>query len=187
MSWCVTRFVMSWCVTRFCNSEIIDPYQSCFKTAKVYLKNFLKGNRPVFSFVNSYKSSPNRMAPVIENNRFLKAPEKKYTFSKCYRKSNILEIFWVCYTKNKLPIIFTKYEKPHFPTLSKFKILMRLKKIFFLFVNSYKSAPNQKADVIENNRFLKAPENEYIFSKCYRNLNISEIFWVCYTKNKLYE
>ena len=39
---------------------------------------------------------------------------------------------------------------------------MRLKKIFFLFVNSYKSAPNQKADVIENNRFLKAPENEML-------------------------
>ena len=30
---------------------------------------------------------------------------------------------------------------------------------------------------------LKAPEHEYIFSKYSRNLNISEIFWVCYTKN----
>ena len=113
----VTRFVMSWCVTRFCNSGIIDPYQSCFKTAKVYLKVFLKSNHPVFSFVNSYKSSPIQMADVIENNRFLKAPGKKYTFSKCYRNLNILEIFWVSYTKNKLPIIFTKYKKHQFPTL----------------------------------------------------------------------
>ena len=30
---------------------------------------------------------------------------------------------------------------------------------------------------------LKAPEHEYIFSKYSRNLNISGIFWACYTKN----
>ena len=30
---------------------------------------------------------------------------------------------------------------------------------------------------------IKAPEQEYILSKYSQNLNISEIFWVCYTKN----
>ena len=31
--------------------------------------------------------------------------------------------------------------------------------------------------------YLKAPEHEYMFSKYSQNLNISEIFWSCYTKN----
>ena len=30
---------------------------------------------------------------------------------------------------------------------------------------------------------LKAAEHEYIFSKYSRNLNMSEIFWACYTRN----
>ena len=49
-------------------------------------------------------------------NIYLKAPEHEYIFSKYSRNLNISEIFWECYTKNNLPVIFTKYKKNHFLT-----------------------------------------------------------------------
>ena len=34
--------------------------------------------------------------------------------------------------------------------------------------------------LITNQSYIKAPKHEYIFSKCSRNLNVSEIFQACY-------
>ena len=36
------------------------------------------------------------------------------------------------------------------------------------------------AKLIANQSYITAPEHEYIFSKCSRNLNILEIFQACY-------
>ena len=59
------------------------------------------------------------------------------------------------------------------------KFVLKKYLIFFLLNIHYL----QKKNVFIWKKGFKATEHEYIFSKYSRNLNISEIFWSCYTKN----
>ena len=67
-----------------------------------------------------------------------------------------------------------------------FALLSWPRNIIGWFMKTYSDKPIKILQFLSRGKIqkcLKATEHEYIFSEYSRNVNISEIFWSCYTKN----